>query len=158
MDSFWLNCQRKVWSPRHVWNLIEYEMECVINVALSSYKCCRSRNNCLFNFVIFDGSINQQNLIPDNFLNLGVHKYRVHMWYNLEITIWQIKIPMEFFFGFKTTKFYPKNISTLQCCLCYYTGVPETPDGGAGAVCAVPHHVCRERGGWRRGGDRWRRV
>lgn len=68
MDSFWLNCQRKVWSPRHVWNLIEYEMECVINVALSSYKCCRSRNNCLFNFVIFDGSINQQNLIPDDFL------------------------------------------------------------------------------------------
>lgn len=59
---------RKVWSPRHVWNLIEYEMECVINVALSSYKCCRSRNNCLFNFVIFDGSINQQNLIPDDFL------------------------------------------------------------------------------------------
>lgn len=56
---------------------------------------------------------------------------------------------MEFFFGFKTKKFYPKNIhvSTLQCCLCYYTGVPETPDGGAGAVCAVPHHVCRERGG-----------
>lgn len=46
----------------------EYEMECVINVALSSYKCCRSRNNCLFNFVIFDGSINQQNLIPDDFL------------------------------------------------------------------------------------------
>lgn len=36
----------------------EYEMECVINVVLLLYKCCRSRNNYLFNFVIFDGSIN----------------------------------------------------------------------------------------------------
>lgn len=68
MDSFdWIaRGKYEAQDTFEIW--FEYEMECVINVALSSYKCCRSRNNCLFNFVIFDGSINQQNLIPDDFL------------------------------------------------------------------------------------------